>query len=161
MPMLLGAEHALSGSTPLSSCRLVSSDSPVPSSLSVCGVLPVPQKQVSHPWTESTSSACSPALLQNRPEWEGVQMIYYYQMDSPWCSGGPPPRTRFALPITRERRPSRPEIGEKEQDYLLKELYRLKSNAFIEIPKSFRIPTKHSPPFPLCPVRSTVSQKKE
>ena len=55
-------------------------------------------------------------------------MIYYDQMDPPLCSGGPPPRTRLALPTTRERRLSMPEIGEKERDYLFKELYKLKSN---------------------------------
>ena len=55
-------------------------------------------------------------------------MIYYYQMDPPLCSGGPPPCTRFALPAARERCLSMPEIGEKERDYLFKELYKLKSN---------------------------------
>ena len=44
------------------------------------------------------------------------------------CSGGPLPHTRFTLPAAREKRLSMPEIGEKERDYLFKELYKLKSN---------------------------------
>ena len=68
-------------------------------------------------------------------------MIYYYQMDPPLCSGGPPPRTRFALPATRERHLSMPEIGEKERDYLFTKLYRLSDlMSSLKILKSFRIP---------------------
>ena len=33
--------------------------------------------------------------------------------------GGPLPRTRFALPATRERCLSMPEIGEKERDFFI------------------------------------------
>ena len=36
-----------------------------------------------------------------------------------------PPHSRFALPATRERCLSMPEIGEKERNYLFKEIYRL------------------------------------
>ena len=49
-------------------------------------------------------------------------------MDPPLCSRGLPPHTRFALPATRERHLSIPEIGENERDYLFKELHKLKSN---------------------------------
>ena len=38
----------------------------------------------------------------------------------------PPLHTRFALPATRERRLSMPEIGEKGRNYLFKKLYRLR-----------------------------------
>ena len=38
----------------------------------------------------------------------------------------PPPRTRFAVPATRETGLSMPEVGEKERNYLFKELYRLR-----------------------------------
>ena len=55
-------------------------------------------------------------------------MIYYYRTDPLLFSEGPPPRTKFALPTTKERRLSMPEIGEKERDYLFKELYKLNSN---------------------------------
>ena len=74
-------------------------------------------------------------------------------MDPPLWSGGPPPCTRFVLPTARERHLSMTEIGEKERDYLFKELYKLKSNdnVFIEISKSFRIPSNAQsflPPLP-------------
>ena len=67
-------------------------------------------------------------LLQNRPVGGDGQMIHYYRMDPPLCSGGPPHHTGFSLPTIRERHFSMPEIGEKERDYLFKELYKLKSN---------------------------------
>ena len=82
-------------------------------------------------------------------------MIYYYRMDPPLCSGGPPPHTRFTLPATRERHLAMPEIGEKERDYLFKELYRLKSNDLMSSLRSqspLEYPQTHSPSFPLCPV---------
>ena len=85
-------------------------------------------------------------------------------MDPPLCSGGPLPCTRFALPITRERRLSMPGIGEKERDYLFKELYKLKSNDLTSSLRSqnpLEYPQMHSPSFPLCPVQGTVSQKKK
>ena len=53
-------------------------------------------------------------------------MIYYYRMDPPLCSGGPPTHTRFALPTARERCLSMPEIGEKDRDYLFKKLDRIR-----------------------------------
>ena len=50
--------------------------------------------------------------------------------------------TRFALPATRERCLSMPEIGEKERDYLFTKLYRLSDlMSSLKILKSFRIPT--------------------
>ena len=52
-------------------------------------------------------------------------MIYYYPMGAPFVLWGHP-HIRFALPTTRERRLSMPEIGEKERNYLFKELYRLR-----------------------------------
>ena len=59
-------------------------------------------------------------VLQNRPGvGDGLWMMYYYQIDPPLCSGGSPPRNRFTLPATRERRPSMSEIGEKERDYFI------------------------------------------
>ena len=70
----------------------------------------------------------------------------------------------FTLPITRERHLSMPEIGEKERDYLLKELYKLKGNdlmSSLRSQSSLENPQTHSPSFPLCPVRGTVSQKKK
>ena len=85
-------------------------------------------------------------------------------MDPPLCSGGPPPYTRFALPATRERHLSVPEIGEKERDYLFKEIYKLKSNDLMSSLRSQRpleYPQMHSPSFPLCPVWGSVSQKKK
>ena len=57
-----------------------------------------------------------------------------------------------------------PEIGEKESDYLFKELYKLKSNDLMSSLRSqnpSEYPQTHSPSFPLCPVWDTVSQKKE
>ena len=97
-------------------------------------------------------------------ETQGGGTIYYYRMDPPLCSGGPPPLTRFALPATRERHLSVPDIGEKERDYLFKELYKLKSNNLMSSLKSqnpLEYPQTHSPSFPLCPVRGTMSQKKK
>ena len=91
-------------------------------------------------------------------------MIHYYQMDPPLCSGGPPPCTRFTLPATRERHLSMPEIGEKERDYLFKELYKRKSNNLMSSLRSqspLQYPQTHSSSFPLCPVRGTISQKKK
>ena len=57
-----------------------------------------------------------------------------------------------------------PETGEKERDYLFKELYKLKSNDLMsslrsQSPLEYR--QMHSPSFPLCPVQGTVSQKKK
>ena len=75
-------------------------------------------------------------------------------MDPPLCSGGPPPRTRLALPTTRERRLSMPEIGEKERDYLFKELYKLKSNDLMSSLRSqspLEYPQTHSASFPPLP----------
>ena len=86
-------------------------------------------------------------------------MIYYYQMDPPLCCGGPRPCTRFALPTTRERRLSMLEIGEKERNYLFKELYKLKSNELMSSLRSqspLEYPETHSPSSPLCPVWCTV-----
>ena len=100
-------------------------------------------------------------LLQNRPG--GVRMIYHYRMDPPLCSGVPP-CTRFTLPTARERRLSMPETGEKEKDYLFKELYKLKSNDLMSSMRSqspLEYPQTHSPSFPLCPVWGTISQKKK
>ena len=91
-------------------------------------------------------------------------MIYYYRMDPPLCSGGPPPHTRFTLPATRERHLSMPEIGEKERDYLFKVLYKLKSNDLISSLRSqssLVYPQMHSLSFSLCPVQGTISQKKK
>ncbi|KAF6109685.1 hypothetical protein HJG60_010915 [Phyllostomus discolor] len=92
----------------------------------------------------------------------GVQgMIYCYQMDPPLCCRGPPPHTRFALP--GKECLSMPETGEKERDYLFKELYKLKSNNLMSSLRSqslLEYPQTHSPSFPLCPVQGTVSQKK-
>ena len=94
----------------------------------------------------------------------GGGMIYYYRMDPPLCSRGPPNHTRFSLPATRERRLSMPEIGEKERDYLLKEIYKLKSKDLMSSLRSqspLEYPQTCSPPFPLCPVQGTLSQKKK
>ena len=91
-------------------------------------------------------------------------ILYYYLMDPPLCSRGLPPHTRFALPATRERHLSIPEIGENERDYLFKELYKLKSNNLMSSMRSqspLKYPQRHSPSFPLCPVLGTVSQKKK
>ena len=49
-------------------------------------------------------------------------------------------------------------------DYLIKELYKLKSNdlmSSLRSPSPLEYPQTHSPSFPLCPVRGTVSQKKK
>ena len=57
-----------------------------------------------------------------------------------------------------------PEIGEKERDYLFKELYKFKSNNLMSSlrPQSpLEYPQMHSPSFPLCPLRGTMSQKKK
>ena len=70
-------------------------------------------------------------------------MIYYYQTDPPLCSGGPPSRTRFTLPTARERHLSMPETGEKERDYLFKELYKLKSNDLISSLRSQSLQNTH------------------
>ena len=91
-------------------------------------------------------------------------MIYYYRMYPHFCSGGPSTHTRFALPAARERRLSMPEIGEKERDFLFKELYKFKSDDFMSSLRSqspLEYPQMHSPSFPLCPVWDTVSQKKK
>ena len=91
-------------------------------------------------------------------------MIYYYRMDPPLCSGGPLPHSRFTLPTARERRLSMPEIGKKERNYLFKEVYKLKSNDLMSSLRSqspLEYPQTHSPSFPLCPVRGTLSQKKK
>ena len=85
-------------------------------------------------------------------------------MDAPLCSGGPPPHTRFTLPAARERRLSMPEVGEKERDYLFKELYKLKSNDLMSSLRSqspLEYPQMYSLSFPLCPVWGTMSQKKK
>ena len=85
-------------------------------------------------------------------------------MDPPLCYRGPPPHTRFILPATRERRHSMPETGEREKDYLFKELYKRKSNNLMSSlrPQSpLEYPQTHSPSFPLCPVQGTVSRKKK
>ena len=90
--------------------------------------------------------------------------MHYYRMDPPLCSGGPPPHTRFALPVTRERCLSMPEIGEKERDYLFKELYKPKSNNLMPSLRSqslLEYSQMHSPSFRLCPVWGTISQKKK
>ena len=91
------------------------------------------------------------------------EMIYYYWMDPPLCSGGPPPHTRFALPATREKRLSVPEIGEKEREYLFKELYKLKSNYLMSTLRSqspLECPQMHSPSFCLCPVWGMYLRKR-
>ena len=91
-------------------------------------------------------------------------MIYYCQMDPPLCSRGPPPHTRFTLPTARKRRLSMPEIGEKERDYVFKDLCKLKSNDLMSSLRSqspLEYPQTHSPSFPLCPVWGSVSQKKK
>ena len=59
-----------------------------------------------------------------------------------------------------------PEIGEKEKDYLFKELYKLKSNNLMSSLRSripLEYPQMHSPSFPLCPICiwGTASQKKK
>ena len=90
-------------------------------------------------------------------------MIDYYQMDPPLCFRGPSPHTRFALPAARERRLSKPEIGEKERDYLFKELYKLKSNDLMSSLRSqspLEYPKMHSPSFPLFPVSGTYLRKR-
>lgn len=94
-------------------------------------------------------------LLQNRP---GVGLAgerYTITEWTPLVPGGRPPRTRFALPAARERGLSVPEAGEKDRDYLFKELYELKGNDLMSWLRS------QSPSSPLCPVWSTVSQKKK
>ena len=76
----------------------------------------------------------------------------------------PAPRTRFTLPAARERHLSMPEIGEKERDYLFKELHKLKSSNLMSSLRSqspLEYPPMHSPSFPLCPVQGTVCQKKK
>ena len=91
-------------------------------------------------------------------------MIYDYRMDLPLCSRGPLPRTKFTLPAVREWHFSMPKIGEKERDYLFKELYKLKSNnlmSSLRSQSSLEYPQTHSPSFPLFPVWGTVSQKKK
>ena len=82
----------------------------------------------------------------------------------PCAPGVPPPRTRFALPAAWERCLSMPEIGEKERDYLFKELYKLKSNNLMSSLRSqspLEYPQMHGPSFPLCPVWGTAFQKKK
>ena len=57
-----------------------------------------------------------------------------------------------------------PEIGEKERDYLFKELYKLKSNDLMSSLRSqspLEYPQTLSPSFPLCPVLGTIPQKKK
>ena len=57
-----------------------------------------------------------------------------------------------ALPATRERRLSMLEIGEKEREYLFKELYKLKSNYLMSTLRSqspLEYPQTQSPSFPL------------
>ena len=91
-------------------------------------------------------------------------MIYYYPMDPPLSSRGPPPRTRFTMPATGERRLSVPETGEKERDYLFKDLYKFKSNDLMSSLRSqspLEYPQTHSPSIPFCPVWGTISQKKK
>ena len=91
-------------------------------------------------------------------------MIYYYGMVPALCSGDPPPCTRFTLPATRERHLSMTETGEKEGDYLFKELYKLKSNNLMSLLRSqhtLEYPQMHSPSFPLCLVWGTKSQEKK
>ena len=76
-------------------------------------------------------------------------------MDPLLCSRGLLPRTRFALPTTGERCLSMPEIGEKERDYLFKELYKLKSNNLMSSLRSqspLEYPQTHNPFFPLCTI---------
>ena len=98
-----------------------------------------------------------------------MRTIYYYRMDprnGSLCSRGPPPSTRFTLPVTRERCLSMTDIGEKERDILLKELYKLKSNNLMSSLRSqipLEYPQMHSPSFRLCPVCiwGTPSQKKK
>ena len=77
---------------------------------------------------------------------------------------GSSPHTRFTLPTTQERHLSMPEIGEKERDYLFKELHKLKSSNLMSSLRSqspLEYPPMHSPSFPLCPVQGTVCQKKK
>ena len=94
---------------------------------------------------------------------EGVWTINYYGMDPPLCSGDSPPHTTFALLAARERRLSMPEIGEKERDFLFKELYKLKSNNLMSSLRSqspLEYPQMHSPFLPPLPSPgSRVSEK--
>ena len=49
-------------------------------------------------------------------------------------------------------------------DYLIKELYKLKSNdlmSSLRSPSPLEYPQTHSPSFPLCPVWATISQKQK
>ena len=75
-------------------------------------------------------------------------MIY----KDPLFSGGSSPVLGSFCPPPEERHLSMPEIGEKERNYYLFKLYRL---------KVFRIPTNaHSPSFSLRPVQGTISQER-
>ena len=102
-------------------------------------------------------------LLQNRPGGRGGK-IYCYRMAPPLCSGGPPPRTRFALLTARGRHLSMPEIGEKERYYLFKELYKLKNNNLMSSLRSqspLEYPQTHSPSFPPLPSLGYRTSEKE
>ena len=84
-------------------------------------------------------------------------------MHTPLCSGGPPSRTRFALPAARERCLSVLEIGEKERDYLFKELYKLKSKDLMSSLRSqspLEYPQMHSPSFPSAQSRVLYLRKR-
>ena len=94
----------------------------------------------------------------------GWWTIYCYRMNPPMCSGGPPPCTRFTLPAARKRHLSMPEIGEKERDYLFKELYKLKSNDLMSSLRSqspLEYPQTHSPSVPPLPSPGYCISEKE
>ena len=93
--------------------------------------------------------------------------INYYRKDPPFLSlEVPPPHAHllgWKCPPPEERRLSMPETGEKEKDYLFKELYKLKSNDLMSSLRSqspLEYPQMYNTSFPLCPVSSTISQKK-
>ena len=76
----------------------------------------------------------------------------------------PRPVLGSPCPPPRKRCLSMPEIGEKDRDYLFKELYTLKSNDLMSSLRSqspLEYPQTHSPSVPFCPVRGTIPQKKK
>ena len=94
----------------------------------------------------------------------GAEQYTIAERTHPCALGVPTSCTRFTLPTASGRHLSMPEIGEKERDYLLKELYKLKSNDLMPSLRSqspLEYPQTHSPSFPLCPVQGTVPQKKK
>ena len=102
-------------------------------------------------------------LLQDRPWGLGNDILLPNGPTLVLRGVHPSPRTRFALPASRERHLSMPETDEKERDYLFKELYKLKNNDLMSSLRSqspLEYPQTHNPPFPSLPSpRCSISEK--